>query len=124
MGDARFFARSSPHALAAIAIAARGTAPALDRTFRGVAPLQSATPDQVSFLDNRRYASALEHTMAGAVIVHPDMAGRVPDATIAIVTTAVYEGWARVAALFHPAPPICPGIHRSAVVDAAAQVDP
>ena len=73
MGDARFFARSSPHALAAIAIAARGTAPAIDRTFLGVAPLQSAGPDQVSFLDNRRYAAALEHTMAGAVIVHPDM---------------------------------------------------
>ena len=36
----------------------------------------------------------------------------------AIVTTAAYEGWARVAALFHPAPPICPGIHRSAVVAA------
>lgn len=124
MGDPRFFARTGPHALAAIAHTANGTAPPVEKMFSGVAPLQSAAPDQVSFLDNRRYASALEHTMAGAVIVHPDMAGRVPDATIAIVTIAVYEGWARVAALFHPAPPICPGIHRSAVVDAAAQVDP
>src|SRR3984957_9167615 len=124
MGDARFFARSSPHALAAIAIAARGTAPALDRTFRGVAPLQSAGPDQVSFLDNRRYAAALEHTMAGAVIVHPDMLERVPSATIPIVTTAAYEGWARVAALFHPAPPPCPGIHTSVVIAATARVDP
>jgi UDP-3-O-[3-hydroxymyristoyl] glucosamine N-acyltransferase len=61
--------------------------------------------------------------MAGAVIVHPDMLERVPPATIAIVTTAAYEGWARVAALFHPAAPACPGIHRSAIVDAAARVD-
>ena len=74
----------------------------------GVAPLQSAEPDQVSFLDNRRYASALEHTSAGAVIVHPDMLPRVPSATIAIITTAAYEGWARVAELFHPTQPPCP----------------
>ena len=123
MGDARFFARSSPHALAAIAIAARGTVPTVERMFLGVAPLQSAGPDQVSFLDNRRYAVALEQTSAGAVIVHPDMLARVPAATIAIITTAAYEGWARVAALFHPVPPPCPGIHRSAVIDEAAHVD-
>ena len=116
MGDARFFARSSPHALAAIAATAHGTAPPIERIFSGVAPLQSAGPDQVSFLDNRRYAAALEHTAAGAVIVHPDMLPRVPPGTIPIVTTAAYEGWARVAALFHPVPPPCPGIHVSAVV--------
>jgi UDP-3-O-[3-hydroxymyristoyl] glucosamine N-acyltransferase len=123
MGDARFFARNTPHALADIAIAAGGTAPAIDRAFAGVAPLQSAGPDQVSFLDNRRYASALEHTLAGAVIVHPEMQDRVPAGTIAIVTPAAYEGWARVAALFHPMPPPRPGIHPSAAIDREAQVD-
>jgi UDP-3-O-[3-hydroxymyristoyl] glucosamine N-acyltransferase len=123
MGDARFFARSSPHELAAIAATAHGTAPPIRRIFSGVAPLQSAGPDQVSFLDNRRYAAALEHTSAGAVIVHPDMLRRVPTATIPIVTTAAYEGWARVAALFHPMPPPCPGIHASAVVAETAHID-
>jgi UDP-3-O-[3-hydroxymyristoyl] glucosamine N-acyltransferase len=123
MGDARFFARSGPHPLAAIATAAGGTAPAIERMFCGVAPLQSAGPDHVSFLDNRRYATALEHTMAGAVIVHPEMLKRVPSATIPIVTTAAYEGWARVAALFHPTPPAHPGIHSSAVVAESARVD-
>jgi UDP-3-O-[3-hydroxymyristoyl] glucosamine N-acyltransferase len=123
MGDARFFARSSPHALAAIAAAAQGSAPPIERNFVGVAPLHSAGPDQVSFLDNRRYAAALEHTAAGAVIVHPDMLTRVPTATIPIVTTAAYAGWARVAALFHPMPPACPGIHLSAVVAESARVD-
>jgi UDP-3-O-[3-hydroxymyristoyl] glucosamine N-acyltransferase len=123
MGDARFFARSGPHALAAIATTAGGTAPAIQKTFSGVAPLQSAGPDQVSFLDNRRYAAALEHTMAGAVIVHPDMLQRVPTATIPIVTTAAYEGWARVAALFHPMPPACPGVHGTAIVAETACID-
>ena len=123
MGDARFFTRAGPHALAAIAAAAKGTAPAIEKAFTGVAPLQSARPDQVSFLDNRRYALALEQTMAGAVIVHPDMLNRVPAATIPIVTTATYEGWARVAALFHPAAPPRPGVHRSAVIAETARVD-
>ena len=123
MGDARFFARSGPHALAEIANAAVGTAPAIERMFAGVAPLQSARQDEVSFLDNKRYATALEHTTAGAVIVHPQMQARVPSSTIAIVTTSAYEGWARVAALFHPMPPPRPGIHPSALVDRDARVD-
>ena len=123
MGDARFFARSGPHALANIALAAGGTAPAIERMFAGVAPLQSAGQNDVSFLDNRRYAEALEQTMAGAVIVHPQMQTRVPSGTIPIVTTSTYEAWARVAALFHPMPPPRPGIHPSAVVDPDAQVD-
>jgi UDP-3-O-[3-hydroxymyristoyl] glucosamine N-acyltransferase len=123
VGDPRFFERSGPHGLAAIATAAKGTAPAIEKAFTGVAPLQSAPPDQVSFLDNRRYARALERTMAGAVIVHPDMLKQVPATTIPIVTTAAYEGWARVAALFHPAAPPCPGVQRSAVIAETARVD-
>lgn len=124
MGDARFFTRSGPHALADIASAAVGTAPAIMKMFAGVAPLQSAGQDEVSFLDNRRYVPALEETMAGAVIVHPQMQARVPRSAIAIVTASTYEGWARVAALFHPVPPPRPGIHSSALIDPEAQVDP
>lgn len=123
MGDARFFARSGPYALAEIASMALGTAPAIQRMFSGVAPLQSAGPDDVSFLDNRRYAAALEQTMAGAVIVHPQMQSRVPSGTVAIVTASAYEGWARVAALFHPVPPARPGIHPTALIDPEARVD-
>jgi UDP-3-O-[3-hydroxymyristoyl] glucosamine N-acyltransferase len=123
MGDSRFFDRSAPHALSDIASAAAGTAPAIEKLFAGVAPLHAAGPDQVSFLDNRRYVVALEQTLAGAVIVHPEMRDRVPPGTIAIVTAAAYEGWARVAALFHPVPPPRPGIHSSAVIDRHASVD-
>ena len=78
MGDAPLFTRSGPHALADIASAAVGTVPAIKRMFAGLAPLQSAGPGEVSFLDNRRYAAALEQTMAGAVIVHPQMQALVP----------------------------------------------
>ena len=65
-----------------------------------------------------------DQTSAGAVIVHPDMAARVPAGTVAIRTTEPYAAWARVAALFYPVPPVSPGIHPSAIVAEGARVDP
>ncbi|MBU6355837.1 MAG: UDP-3-O-(3-hydroxymyristoyl)glucosamine N-acyltransferase [Rhodospirillales bacterium] len=125
IGDARFFARSGPYSLAQIAAAAGGIVPRNDSiVMTGVAPLQVAGPDEVSFLNNRRYISALAATSAGAVIVHPDMMDDVPASSIPIVTKATYEGWARVMALFHPEVPPNPGIHPTAFVAPDATVDP
>jgi UDP-3-O-[3-hydroxymyristoyl] glucosamine N-acyltransferase len=124
MDNAQFFRRSGPHPLSVVAGAAHGIAEERDLLFEGVAPLQTAGPNEVSFLDNRRYASALDQTLAGAVIVHPDMAARVPARTVAIVTTEPYAAWARVAALFYPVPPVVPGIHPSAIVAEGGLVDP
>ena len=130
-GDPRFFGRSGPHRLADIArlagaeISGAGENSQLaERLLHGVAPLQSAGPDDVSFLDNRRYAALLDATRAGAVILHPDFASRVPAGTIAIVTPEPYVGWARVSALFHPAAGAKAGVHPSAVVDTTASIDP
>ena len=123
-GHARFFHRSGPHTLAVVAAAAGGMVNDVDLLLEGVAPLQTAGPNDVSFLDNRLYAEALDQTSAGAVIVHPDMAARVPDKTVAILTREPYVGWARVAALFYPVRPVSPGIHPSAIVADDAVVDP
>jgi UDP-3-O-[3-hydroxymyristoyl] glucosamine N-acyltransferase len=125
-GDPRFFARSGPFAIADIVRRAGVEASPHDtqRRFVRVAPLQVAGPDDVSFLDNRKYLSALEATQAGAVIVHPSLAERVPAGCIALVTQQPYLAWARVAALFHPLPPMVPGIHPSAIADPSARIDP
>jgi UDP-3-O-[3-hydroxymyristoyl] glucosamine N-acyltransferase len=124
IGDPRFFSRSGPHPLAVVAQAAGSTVREVDRLIEGLAPLQTAGPNEVSFLDNRRYAPALKQTLAGAVIVHPDMQAWVPTATVPVLTTEPHVGWARVAALFHPAPSVSPGIHPSAIVAKGAVVDP
>lgn len=123
-GDARFFARNGPYNLAEVAAAAGGTAMGRERKLTGIAPLQVAAPSDVSFLTDRRYCSALDKTDAGAVIVHPDMVDRVPRSAASIATVATYEGWARVAALFHPSLPTNPGIHPTALVAKSALVDP
>jgi UDP-3-O-[3-hydroxymyristoyl] glucosamine N-acyltransferase len=123
-GDPRFFLRAGPFSLAVVAEVAGGECNAPDRVLSSVAPLQTATSEQVSFLDNRRYAAALAASHAGAVIVHPDVLRLVPAACAAIVTKTPYLGWAKVAALFHPIRPANPGVHPAAVVDPAANVDP
>ncbi len=123
-GDPRFFRRTGPHSLAAVVDAAEGEAPPRRLMLSGVAPLQTAGPDEVSFLDNRKYAAALAETGAGAVIVQPDMAARVPSTAVAILCDEPYVAWAKVAALFFPVPPTRPGIHPSAIVAPDASVDP
>jgi len=124
LGNPTFFRRSGPHSLVVVASAARGVTDDVELLLAGIAPLQTAGPNEVSFLDNRRYASALDQTSAGAVIVHPDMAARVPRTAVPIVTSEPYAAWARVAALFYPVPPPSAGIHRSAIVADGALVDP
>jgi UDP-3-O-[3-hydroxymyristoyl] glucosamine N-acyltransferase len=122
-GDARFFARTGPHALGILAEACgaaigRGA----DRLFAGIAPLQAAGPDQVSFLDNRRYADALAASQAGAVILSPALAARAPEQAALLLSDKPYLAWAKLCAFFHPEPPPVPGIHPSAAVDPAARV--
>ena len=123
-GDTRFFPRTGPHSLARLASLLGVEVAAPERLISGVAPLQSAGPEDVSFLDNRRYAGLLAETKAGAVILHPDFAARVPAGCAALVTPEPYVGWAKISALFHPAPPPTPGIHPSAIIDATAMIDP
>lgn len=124
-GDPRFFRRAGPFALAAVVDAAGGEAPPRRVLLHGVAPLATATPAEVSFcLNSRRHLPALARTEAGAVIVHPAMADKVPATSVAIVAADPLTAWAHVGALFHPLPPAVPGAHPSAVIDPTAEIDP
>ena len=127
LGDPRFFERAGPYALAelAVAIQAELLRPELcdGKSLTGVAPLQTAMPDQVSVLHNPRYAGELEQTQAGVVIVKPSFGARVPETSTALLVADPHEAWARIALLFHPAPRPVPGVHPSAVIDPTAMVD-
>jgi UDP-3-O-[3-hydroxymyristoyl] glucosamine N-acyltransferase len=124
-GDPRFFLRAGPHTLAAVVDAAAGEAPPRRLMLHRLAPLAAAGPGDVSFcLNHRRHHAALAATRASAVVVHPDMAARVPQGAVAIMVDDPLVAWAQVAALFHPLPPVVPGVHASAVVAASARIDP
>jgi UDP-3-O-[3-hydroxymyristoyl] glucosamine N-acyltransferase len=123
--DPRFFTTAGPLDLGTIAAAAGSAPPAgadPAARFAGVGPLSGAGPEEVSFLDNRRYRDALRATRAGAVILPPAFLGDVPEGCIALPAAQPYLGFIRVARLFHPAPTPRPGIHPSAVVAADAEV--
>jgi UDP-3-O-[3-hydroxymyristoyl] glucosamine N-acyltransferase len=124
-GDPRFFARAGPHSLAAVVDAAEADAPPRRLMLHRVAPLATATAEDVSFcLNHRKNLPGLKGTNAAAVIVHHDMRDAVPETAVAIVVDDPLVAWSRVAALFHPLAPVVPGIHPSAVVAPTARIDP
>ncbi len=86
----------------------------------GLATLQAAGPDQISFLANPAYAKHLADTRAAAVILSPAAAGDRP--TNVLLLENPYLGYARLSHWFDPAPVAPPGIHPSAVVDASATI--
>ncbi len=88
-----------------------------EREIVGVAGLEEAGPEHLSFLANRRYASLFKASRAGAVLValaepaHGHTVVRCKDP---------YLAFARALALFHPTPRPTPGVHPLAVVEGDA----
>ncbi len=89
-----------------------------------LAPLQSATPDDLSFLSHPRYRTQLQGSLCGAVIVTTAMQDAAPPRAACILTPDPYLYFSRLTRLWrqqHPLPS-APRIHPSAVVDPSAQV--
>ncbi len=123
MADPRFFTVAGPLSLRALAErtgAEIGAGADPGRMFRDVASLESAGPDDVAFLDNRKYLPAFEATRAGAVFVQPSLASRAPRSSVALLTEQPYRAYALAAQAFYPAPRAEPGIHPSAVIHPSA----
>lgn len=115
--DRRFLGPARQLPLAAILEAAGGQAGGdPGQIFTGVAPLNAAAADQVSFCEGRSYQAALALTSAGLVIVAPELAASVPPASVALVCADPALAFGRVAALFHPRMAPRGEIHPSAVI--------
>lgn len=88
----------------------------------GLATLQDAGPQQLSFLANAQYRKYLASTRAGAVLITPkdaeDYSGT------ALLVANPYLAYARISHLFETRPKAVGGIHPSAVVDPSAKIDP
>ena len=91
------------------------------RVILGVAPLDSAGPEHVSFLVNARYSRAAAESAAGAVVVGRAVEG-LPQALLRVESPQM--ALIALLRLFHPAPPAAAGIHATAVVAGTARVDP
>jgi UDP-3-O-[3-hydroxymyristoyl] glucosamine N-acyltransferase len=125
MADPRFFALAGPFALRELAgfadaeIAGEGDP---DRVFRDVAPLDQATSQEISFLDNKRYLDQMAASRAGACIIEPRFAERAPEGMILLLTPKPYRAYALVAQAFYPPVPHAEGVHPTAIVDPSARI--
>jgi UDP-3-O-[3-hydroxymyristoyl] glucosamine N-acyltransferase len=92
-----------------------------DRLVTGVAPLDKAGPEHVSFLVSSRYLRAAAESAAGAVMVGPGVEG-LPQALLRV--DSAEAALIPLLRLFHPEAPVRPGVHPAAIVAADARVDP
>jgi UDP-3-O-[3-hydroxymyristoyl] glucosamine N-acyltransferase len=125
VADPRFFPSAGPFTLARLAEIAGATLGGradAGTSFRDVASLETAGPDEVSFLDNRQYIAEFSASRAGACLVHPDLAGRAPPTMALLLTDVPYKAYALVARAFHPEPTVAAGVHATAVIDPTARL--
>ncbi|KPY38713.1 UDP-3-O-acylglucosamine N-acyltransferase [Pseudomonas syringae pv. primulae] len=93
-----------------------------DKDINGLATLQEAGPDQISFLANPQYRKFLIDTQAAAVLLKPADADSF--AGDALLVPDPYLAYARISHLFDPKPKAAAGIHPTAVIADDAVVDP
>jgi len=125
MADPRFFTVAGPFTLAELAATAQAVPSAgadAAARFVDVAPLDLAGPDQVSFLDNRKYFEAFQASKAGLCIVAPAMADKAPAGMALLLADDPYRAYARIAQAFYPLPPVEPWRAPTAWVDPTARV--
>ena len=95
---------------------------AADKQIRGLATLQDAGPEQLSFLSNAQYRKYLAETRAGVVLLTAEDAEGYPGDALLVANP--YLAFAQLSHLFDPKPVAPTGVHPTAVIAADAQVDP
>jgi UDP-3-O-[3-hydroxymyristoyl] glucosamine N-acyltransferase len=106
------------YSLAEIVASLGGELRGADVQVKRLAPLESASGDELSFVAAAKYRRQMEESRAGALIVSPKLLEVCTPTVPVIVTADPYLYFARVATLFHPAPPPRAGVHPQATVGA------
>jgi UDP-3-O-[3-hydroxymyristoyl] glucosamine N-acyltransferase len=88
-----------------------------DVEITGVAGIEHASPHQITFVANPRYAPLAKTTRAAAILVEPDFPA-VDAPTLRIKNC--YRAFAEAITFFYTAPVYAPGVHPTAVIDSSA----
>jgi UDP-3-O-[3-hydroxymyristoyl] glucosamine N-acyltransferase len=88
----------------------------------GAAMLEDAGPDCLAFAASPKYFDTARHSKAGCIIAPPEFAGA--DGQTIIESPRPRAHFAQALSLLYPAPPVHPGIHKTAVIAAGAHIDP
>tara|TARA_R110000868_G_scaffold84822_6_gene238977 strand:- start:52830 stop:53861 length:1032 start_codon:yes stop_codon:yes gene_type:complete len=90
-------------------------------TIKGIAPLQSAGAEQISFFDNKRYREQLKVTQAAAVILKAKDAK--DSNVVSLIVADPYVGFAKATALFSQAPVRKVGVHPTVIIGDNCHID-
>jgi UDP-3-O-[3-hydroxymyristoyl] glucosamine N-acyltransferase len=90
-------------------------------TVSGVAPLETAGPEHVAFVNDARFRAAAETSRAGAFVAAGEAEG-LPRAVLKVPAPRL--ALATLLRLFHPSVPTAAGVHPTAVVSPGAVVHP
>ena len=93
-----------------------------DLKISDVAGLNEAGTSEISFLDNKKYLSALAETSAAAVILQPAYADRLPEGVLALTSDTPYRAFAQISQYFYPVEPLKTGVAPTAFVDPSATI--
>jgi UDP-3-O-[3-hydroxymyristoyl] glucosamine N-acyltransferase len=105
MTETSFFPQAQTLSLRQVAEMAQAALPAgadAELVLKGVAPLESAGPHDLAYMDNAAYGEALRSTRAGVILVTPRFAAKVPVGSLGLVTPQAYRVFAQVLALLFP----------------------
>src|SRR5437016_496732 len=95
-------------------VGARLEPPDADVEITGIAGIESATPGQITFIANSKYAPAAKTTQASAIIVDEKFSTLEKPS---LRTRNPQFAYARVAGLFYQSPHYERGLHPTAVID-------
>ena len=85
-----------------------------DPELTGVAPLDRAGPEELTFLAKSRYLPYLERARAGAILITSELAERGRTPMPRIVVRDVHQALATVLGRLYPAVPVAPSVHPTA----------
>jgi UDP-3-O-[3-hydroxymyristoyl] glucosamine N-acyltransferase len=105
MSDPVFFPRIAAITLADIASMAGVALPDgcdPQMLITGLAPLETAGPSDLAYMDNPRYGDALAATRAGVCLTTTRFAKRIPSTSVALVTRDPYRVFAALLARLYP----------------------
>ncbi len=125
MTDPRFFSVKGPFSVGDLCgitgeVVHDGGDPAL--AIRDVAALDTAGPEDISFLDNPRYLEAFRNSRAGACIIGRNRIGDAPKGMTLLISENPYRSYALIAQAFYPDEPPSAGVERTAAVDPSAVI--
>ena len=122
--------------IAALTGAEAGPRASPGRLISGVAPLDTATPRDLAFLDNPRYADQIGSTRAGACLVAPRFVAAAPEHLAVLCVRNPYRAFVTIARALFPqalqpsslfaAEGIAPGtsVHGTARMEKGVVLDP